>query len=171
MKLLGDRFCPMTRVEPVRPGKLLHRVTVADTYEVWKFSVAVAGSKLRMAQWPRLWFGVVESSMVLVPLVAARHKDYDMDEARFENEALSLMERYSREEDFWARVVAVLYEAPQPAGLSVVCACVYQTMGRFKHRRAHRSTARFSSSSPSMRRKPAFLPSEAGSSFLITPRS
>ena len=29
MKLLGDRFCPMTRVEPVRPGKLLHRVTVA----------------------------------------------------------------------------------------------------------------------------------------------
>ena len=39
MKLLGDRFCPMTRVEPVRPGKLLHRVTVADTYEVWKFSV------------------------------------------------------------------------------------------------------------------------------------
>ena len=100
MKLLGDRFCPMTRVEPVRSGKLLHRVTMADTYEVWKFSVAVAGSKLRMAQWPRLWFGVVESSMVLVPLVAARHKDYDMDEARFENEALSLMERYSREEDF-----------------------------------------------------------------------
>lgn len=38
--------------------------------------------------------------MVLVPLVAARHKDYDMDEARFENEALSLMERYSLEEDF-----------------------------------------------------------------------
>ena len=70
MKLLGDRFCPMTRVEPVRPGKLLHRVTVADTYEVWKFSVAVAGSKLRMAQWPRLWFGVVEGSMVLVPLEA-----------------------------------------------------------------------------------------------------
>ena len=33
-------------------------------------------------------------------MVAARHKDYDMDEARFENEALSLMERYSREEDF-----------------------------------------------------------------------
>jgi len=56
MKLLGDRFCPMTRVEPVRPGKLLHRVTVADTYEVWKFSVAVAGSKLRPSQWPRLWF-------------------------------------------------------------------------------------------------------------------
>lgn len=74
--------------------------TVADTYEVWKFSVAVAGSKLRPSQWPRLWFGVVESSMVLVPLVAARHKEYDMDEARFENEALSLMEKYSQEEDF-----------------------------------------------------------------------
>lgn len=70
LKLLGDRFCPMTREEPVKPGKLLHRVTVADTYEVWKFSVAVAGSKLRPSQWPRLWFGVVESSKVLVPLVA-----------------------------------------------------------------------------------------------------
>lgn len=100
LKLLGDRFCPMTREEPVKPGKLLHRVTVADTYEVWKFSVAVAGSKLRPSQWPRLWFGVVESSKVLVPLVAARHKEYDMDEARFENEALSLMEKYSQEEDF-----------------------------------------------------------------------
>lgn len=100
MTLLGDWFCPTTRAEPVKPGKLLHRVTVADTYEVWKFSVAVAGSKLRSAQWPRLWFGVVESSNVLVPLVAARHKEYDMDESRFENEALSLMERYSREEDF-----------------------------------------------------------------------
>ena len=33
-------------------------------------------------------------------LVAARHKEYDMDEARFENEALSLMEKYSQEEDF-----------------------------------------------------------------------
>ena len=54
LKLLGDRFCPMTREEPVKPGKLLHRVTVADTYEVWKFSVAVAGSKLRPSQWPRL---------------------------------------------------------------------------------------------------------------------
>ena len=85
LKLLGDRFCPMTREEPVKPGKLLHRVTVADTYEVWKFSVAVAGSKLRPSQWPRLWFGVVESSKVLVPLVAARHKEYDMDEARFDH--------------------------------------------------------------------------------------
>lgn len=65
MKLLGDRFCPMTRVEPVRPGKLLHRVTVADTYEVWKFSVAVAGSKLRPSQWPRLW---CLCSMVLRPV-------------------------------------------------------------------------------------------------------
>lgn len=27
-------------------------------------------------------------------------KEYDMDEARFENEALSLMEKYSQEEDF-----------------------------------------------------------------------
>lgn len=33
-------------------------------------------------------------------LVAARHKEYDMDEARSENEALSLMEKYSQEEDF-----------------------------------------------------------------------
>lgn len=100
MTLLNDRFCPTTMAEPVKLGKLLHCVTVTDTYEVWKFSVAVAGSKLRSAQWPRLWFGVVESSRVLVPLVAARHKEYDMDEARFENEALSLMKKYSQEEDF-----------------------------------------------------------------------
>lgn len=33
--------------------------------------------------------------MMLVPLVAARHKEYDMDEARFENEALSLMEKFA----------------------------------------------------------------------------
>lgn len=100
LKLLGDKFCPTTGAEPVKPGKHLHRVTVADTYEVWKVSVAPAGSKLRPSQWPRLWFGVVESSMVLVPLTAARHKEYDMDEARFENEALSLMKSYSQEEDF-----------------------------------------------------------------------
>lgn len=47
----------------------------------------------------------------------------------------------------------------------------HQIIGSPRHWRAHRSTARFSSSSPSSRRKPAFLPSEAGSSFLITPRS
>lgn len=47
----------------------------------------------------------------------------------------------------------------------------HQIIGSPRHWRAHRSTARFSSSSPSRSRKPAFLPSEAGSSFLITPRS
>lgn len=102
--LLGhniERFdLPIIAKGAERVGVTMPYVEFVDTYEVWKFSVAVAGSKLRSAQWPRLWFGVVESSKVLVPLVAARHKDYDMDEARFENEALSLMERYSREEEF-----------------------------------------------------------------------
>lgn len=35
-------------------------------------------------------------------------------------------------------------------------------MGSPRHWRAHRSTARFSSSSPISSRKPAFLPSDAG---------
>lgn len=59
LKLLGDRFCPMTREEPVKPGKLLHRVTVADTYEVWKFSVAVAESDAKALPDPSFHCGIL----------------------------------------------------------------------------------------------------------------
>lgn len=100
IRLLGDTFCPTTSASPLKFGNMLHRVTIADSYEVWKLNVSVAGSKLRPSQWPRLWFGVVREAGVIVPLVVARHKDYDMDESRYENEALGLMKAYSQEEQF-----------------------------------------------------------------------
>lgn len=99
LRLLDDKFCPETRAEPVKPGRLLSRITSTETYEVWKFDVAVAGARLRPGQWPRLWFGVVEKSRILVPLVVARHKDYGKGDAAQENEALDLMRNYSKIEE------------------------------------------------------------------------
>ncbi|MCI1637087.1 MAG: hypothetical protein LKI30_03150 [Bifidobacterium crudilactis] len=95
LRLLGDKFCPETQAEPVKPGKLLYRITSNESYAVWKFDVAVAGARLRPGQWPRLWFGVVEKSRILVPLVVARHKDYGEGDSKQENEALALMKAYS----------------------------------------------------------------------------
>lgn len=99
LKLLGKQFCPDNRTEPVKPGRLLSRITAADGYEVWKFNVAVSGERLRPGQWPRLWFGVVYESELIVPLVLARHKDYGENDSVQENEALSLMQAYMLEEE------------------------------------------------------------------------
>lgn len=99
LKLLGKQFCPIDRVEPVKPGRLLSRITAVDGYEVWKFNVAVRGQRLKPGQWPRLWFGVVYESQLIVPLVVARHKDYGEGDAVQENEALALMRDYMSEEE------------------------------------------------------------------------
>lgn len=97
--LLSDLFCPDTQEEPVKPGRFLHRITGNDAYEVWKFNVAVQGSRLKPGQWPRLWFGVMLQAKLIVPLVMARHKDYGSGDAEQENEALALMADYTKIEE------------------------------------------------------------------------
>jgi hypothetical protein len=56
--------------DAIAPGKI-HKVTVADSFVIWKIEVHVTG--IRPNLWPRLWFAVKDN--IIAFLAIATHAD------------------------------------------------------------------------------------------------
>lgn len=76
-KICEVHFDPIFPKQVIAPGKL-HRIKGLDNYNIWKIELAVKG--LRPNQFPRVWFGI--RGTVIVLLCVKSHIDnYDNNKA------------------------------------------------------------------------------------------
>jgi hypothetical protein len=79
-RLCEKQFHPTNPQRVIAPAKL-HRVSQNDIWSVWKIELALPGSGLRPNQFPRMWFAVKGSMLVMLCIATHidNHKDNEME--------------------------------------------------------------------------------------------
>jgi len=78
--LCEKQFHPTDPQRVIAPAKL-HRISQNDTWSIWKIELALPDSGLRPNQFPRMWFAVKGSSLVMLCIATHidNHDDNEME--------------------------------------------------------------------------------------------